>query len=287
MTNKQSDNKVSMSNITFIFFALNEEKRVEYVIRNCVEYGRVLILDGGSTDNTESIAKKYRADFVRRPLTKSKITENKEIYEFIKKNTTADWIFWGFCDNLMPNTLLEKLLELSKQSNIKYVNIPMYTYLWGKTENPAEISCPPRFFMKDCVDFTDNHIHGMGKFLGKETERLVLPMKDRYAIRHFSLYDINKYVSAHMTYANIEATERFNSGKKFSFLRMTISMSRYFFIYYRNGYKNGRVGFMTALSYSFFRFMMFFRLYELENNLTLGAIESNYAKEKEKMINNK
>jgi glycosyltransferase involved in cell wall biosynthesis len=273
-----------MSNITFIFFAYNEEKRIEYIVRNCVRYGRVLILDGGSSDNTETLAQKNGADWIRRPETKNVITENQEMYDFIKKNVTTDWIFWGFCDNLMPNSLLEKLVELSKQNSIKYVNIPMYTYLWGQTDHPAEKSRSPRFFMKNQIDFTDNHIHGMGKFLGKKEEILVLPMKDEYAIRHFSLYDIRKYIQSHTVYAEIEASERFRNGKKYSMFRMLISMTRYFVIYYKNGYRNGRGGFMTALSYSFFRFTMFFRLYELENDLTLDKIESLYAKEKEKLI---
>ena len=41
---------------------------------------------------------------------------------------------------------------------------------------------------------------------------------------------------------------------------------------------------MIALLYSFFQFMIFFRLYELEKNLSIESIEDSYAKEKEKMI---
>ena len=273
-----------MKNITFVVFAYNEEKRIEHIIKNCIKYGKVLILDGGSTDKTREFSKKEGATFILRPNFESKIAESQEMYDFIKKNVDTDWIFWNFCDNLMSNFLLGKLVEMSKQKKIKYVILPLYTYLWGNTKNPAEKARSPRFFMKDYIDFTNNHIHGMGKFLGSKEEVLTLPMREKYAIKHFSLYNLNKFIPSHLNYANIEAEERFMDGKKFSILRMIISMIRYFINYYKNGYKNGKLGFMTALSYSFFRFMMFFRLYELENNLTLDKIEEEYIKEKDKII---
>ena len=273
-----------MKNITFIFFAYNEEKRIGYVIKNCIKYGKVLILDGGSNDKTKEISEKEGASFILRPKCSDPIAENQEMYEFIKKNVDTEWIFWGFCDNLMGNSLLEKLVELSKQNKIKYVVFPLYTYLWGNTDKPAIKAKSPRFFMKNYVDFTNNHIHGMGNFLGKKEEILKLSMKEKNSVKHFSTYDLKKFISSHLNYAEIEALEKFKSGEKFSFWKMTTSMTKFFLYWYKDGYKNGTFGFMIALLYSFFQFMIFFRLYELEKNLSIESIEDSYAKEKEKMI---
>ncbi len=272
-----------MKNITFIFFAYNEEKRIESVVKNCINYGKVLILDGGSSDSTEAISTRNGARFVVRPKMASKIAESQEMYDFIKEQVDTDWIFWGFCDNLMPKSALEKFVELSKQNKIKYVVSPMYTYLWGKNKNPAIKTMTPRFFMKDYMDFTGNKIHGMGKFLGKEDEELRLPMIDEYAIRHFSLYDLNKFISAHLNYAEIEALDRFESGRKFGFFVMTKSILKEFVYWYKDGYKNKLLGLMVAIMYCFFRFMVFFRLYEIENGLTLETMGNDYLKEGEKL----
>ena len=120
-----------MSNITFVIFTYNEEKRIGYVVRNFVKYGEVLVLDDGSSDKTEEIVKKIGGKFILKPLgIKNKIVETQPVYDYIKKLIKTGWIFWGFADNLMPKTLLEKLVEISQQTKIKYVKIPIYTYLW-------------------------------------------------------------------------------------------------------------------------------------------------------------
>ena len=276
-----------MNNITFVIFTYNEEKRIKYVLRNFVKYGEVLVLDDGSTDRTKEIVKRLGGKFISRPIkTKQYITESQIMYNFIKQLVKTDWIFWGFTDNLMPKSLLEKLVEISQQTKIKYVNIPLYTYLWGYTKEPIQEGCSPRFFMKDYVDFSGNKIHGMGKFLGDKNEVLTLPNRKEYAIRHYSTFDLRKFVLAHLKYAEKEAHERHKEGQRFSLFRTLGSMVRYFILYNKNVLKIGKLSILVGLTYAFFRFMMFFRAYELENNITLESMEKKYSKAKEKLLKN-
>ncbi|KKQ40660.1 MAG: Glycosyl transferase, group 2 family protein [Candidatus Magasanikbacteria bacterium GW2011_GWA2_37_8] len=272
------------TNITFLIFTYNEEKRIGFVIRNLIKYGEVLVLDDGSTDKTKEITEKLGGRFVVRPKLKIYYAENQEMFNFIKPLVNTDWVFWGYTDNFMPKSLLDKLVEITKSDIYKYVFLPINTYNLGKTDYPMEKGYSPRFFMKDYVDFSDNYVHGIGRFVGSADEVLKLPMEEKYSIRHFSVYDIKKFVTNHMRIADIEANERFVVKKRFSIFRMLVSMLRYFYIYYRNGYKNGSVGLISALSMSFFRFMMFARLYEIENNITIDSIENQYIIKKEEII---
>lgn len=274
---------MSSKNITFIVFTYNEEKRLCYVIRNFIKYGEILVVDGGSTDKTEELARKMGAKFIIRPETPP-FAETQEMYNLIKPHIKTDWVFWGYVDNLMPKTLLEKLTEISQQNKIKYVKIPIYTYLWGYTKYPVEKGYSPRFFMKDYIDFSDNKIHGMGKFLGNKDEILILPNKKEYAIYHYSTYDLEKFIMNHLRYAKEEAKQRYEEGQKFSLFRTLGSMARYFILYNKNILKIGKLSILVGLSYSFFRFMNFFKLYELENNINLDSIEKNYSEEKEKLL---
>ena len=273
---------MSRSNITFIVFTHNEEKRIGHIIRNFIKYGDVLLLDDGSADRTKEIAEKMGAKIVLRP--KVKLAEDKEMHDFIKQIIKTDWIFWGFSDNLLPKRLLERMAEVSRQSKIKYVQMPIYTYLWGDIKNVMQKGYSPRFFMIDHVDFTDNRMHGMGKFLGTKDEIMVLPSKKECAIYHYSSYNLKKFILSHLTYAEIEAQGRFQDGRRFNFLRMLISMARYFYIYIKSGFRSGALGFLVAMSYSFFRFMMFFQLYELEHGITIEDVEKNYSKSKEELL---
>lgn len=282
------------SNIAFILFTFNEEKRIEYPVRNFVKYGEVIVLDGGSTDRTGEIAQKYGAKFLLRPkidvagMEGSKggvaLGETKEMLDFVLANTDKKWLFWQYVDDLAPRTLLDKLTEISRQDKYKQAIIPLYTYLWGKTVHPAIKSSVGCFFQRDAVDFTNNKIHGMGRFLGKKEEILRLPMRDDYAIRHFSLYNLNKFATSHLAYAEAEAAQKYAAGKKYSILKMFGAMARYFWLFYKDNWKNGAVGFMQALAYSYFRLLTYFSLYEKENGITLEKIEEQYVVEKKCIV---
>ncbi len=273
-----------MGNISFILFSFNEEKRIEHVVRNLLPYGEVILLDGGSTDQTQSIAERWGAKFVTRPKSEKVYVETQEMLEFAKSVAKGTWFFWSYVDNLLPATLLDKLEEISKQDTYKYVYVPIFTYLWGEVKHPiikASYSC---FFRHDAVDFSKNQIHGMGAFTGKPEEILHLPMKLEYAIRHFSLYDVQKFVTGHARYGAAEAEQRYQHGKRFSVVYLFGSMAHYFWLFYKRGFKAGVKGLYIALLYAFFRLIVSVRLYELEHNLNLETIEAAFAEEKKKLV---
>ena len=271
------------SNITFFIFAFNEEKRIEYVIRNFIQYGDVIIMDGGSTDRTQEIAEGLGALFLRRPIYKTVESETEENLDFMRNAMKTDWIYWGFVDNIAPKTLVEKMVEISLQDKFKMVIIPLFTYLWGNTKNFVHKGGTPFLFHKDFLTFKDNYIHGMGKFLGTEEQKLILPRTEEYALHHFSTYTITKFVKGHLNYAEVEAKDKQRLGKKFSSLRMLAAMIRYCWIF-RRSLAHFRLGLITMFCYAFSRFMVYARLYELENDITLESVEHNYSIAKEKML---
>lgn len=270
--------------ISFVVFTYNEEKRIKNVIENLINYGEVLILDDGSTDNTKKISEELGVKYFVRPKTGQHNVENQETFDFIKSVAENDWIFWGFADYILPKQLLEKMVEISFQDIKKYVYIPIYTYLLGVTNKLMSKGCYPNFFRNEVVDFSNNHIHGMGKYLGKQDEIIYLQDKEENAIRHFSLYNLDKFIGNHWRYAQIEALQKFEAGKKFSLVYMLGAMLRYFVMYYKHGYKCGVRGLIIALEYTFFRFTVYVRLYEIENGITLESIENQYKKEKIKLL---
>ena len=273
-----------MSNITFVLFTKNEEGRIGFPLKNFSGYGDIIILDGGSSDKTKEITEQAGAKFFTRPNILSPNVENTENFEFIKKHITTDWIYWGYVDNIVPRTLLEKMIELSKQTTYKKINIPLYTYLWGNTEHYAHKSYAPFLFHKEYITFDNNHIHGLGKFLGKKNEVLFLPNTEEYAIKHFSTYDVQKFIQGHLRYAEAEAEEKYTNGVKFSAVKMLASIVRYAWIYGKYSYKNGILGLIIILNYAAFRIMAYTKLYELNNKISKESIEAKYSLVKEKML---
>lgn len=273
-----------MSNITFAIFAYNEEKRISYAIRNLKAYGDVVVLDGGSTDKTKEVAESLGAHFFLRPETTKPYVESKENFAFLKNIVKTDWIYLGYVDNLLPKKLLEELVRISHQDKIKMVYAPLYTHLWGDTDHYVQKSGIPVLFHKNYISFDNARIHSMGDFTGTKSEQLILPNREEYAVKHFSVYDMRKFVMGHMRYAEIEAEEKFAQGKKFGTFRMLAAMGRYMWIYGKESWKNGTLGLITVLHYAFFRFMAYTKLYELEHGITLEQIEKKYQIKKEKML---
>lgn len=272
-----------MKNTTFILFTYNEEKRIEYAIKNFINYGPVLILDGGSTDKTQAIAESLGAIFLTRPATDIPFVENQPNLDFIRQNISTDYVYWGFVDNIAPLQLVEKLTEIAEEAKYKRVHIPMWTYLWGETSYPAQFSHIPAFFHKDSIDFKDNTIHKFGKFLGSPEQDLTLPAKAELTLRHFSTYNAEKFVYGYMRYANTEAKQKFIKGEKFSVIKLLAAMLRYCWIY-RRSLRNPRLGILIILNMAFGRLMTYTRLYEYENDLTIDSIEDSYSKRKEQIL---
>lgn len=271
-----------MGNISFVVFTKNEENRIGYIVRNFIKYGEVLVFDDSSGDNTQIVAEELGAKFITRPGGIQ--PDSEEIYTFVKKYVKNNWVFWTCADFMLSVDLLNKLSEISLQNKFKYVFIPIYTYLFGDTKYPAHKGMVPRFFRKDYLDFSNNYLHGLGRFTGLKDEILKLPMQKKYAIHHYSLYDVDKFVSKHLYYAGIEAQEKFSRGKKFSVFLMLGAMVRYFVLFYKYSFKNGVKGLITAIAYSYFRFMVYARLYEIENGVNLEFMEAEFIKSKEKIL---
>ncbi len=270
-------------NISFVIFTYNEEQRIEYVIKNFINYGDVLVMDYGSTDRTKEIAEQCGATYILRPKMEGHI-ENEKMLAFVEEQVKTDWIYWGHADQMMPKQLLDKLAELSKQDRYKYVYLPFHTYLFGDVEHVMLKGSYPIFFRKGFVDFSTNKMHGLGRFTGESDEVLWLLDSKEYAVRHYSLYDVNKFVAGHLKYANMEAQQKFEDGKKFSVYRLIGGMVRYFFMYYKLAWRSGIRGLIASLLNAFFRGMVYMRLYELEHDITLESIETQFREDKIKLL---
>lgn len=269
--------------ISFVLFAYNEEKRIAYAVRNFIKYGPVLILDGGSTDRTKEIAMSLGATFLKRPASNRAAVETKENLDFIKAHITNDWIYWGYCDNIAPKTLVEEMIRVASENRFKKVQIPLYTYLWGETDYVSQKSHLAALFHKDYVDFENNPIHGFGNFLGQEKEVLTLPHTSVFALRHFSTYNASKYVAGFMRYGEEEARQKFERGERFSIIKLFAAMVRFMWIY-RRSLRSPRLGLLIMLNMAFGRLMTYTRLYEYQHDITLSSIEEAYAKQKETIL---
>lgn len=281
----KSSRKGEKTNITFLIFAFNEEKRIEYPVKNFLPYGDVLVLDNLSTDKTTETAKKLGARVNRFRRDGKPFAERPEIVNRIYKDVKTDWVFWGMVDEMVPKICLELYRKIAAEGKYKVVVQKKKTLMFDDKSEFLPCDITVNFFRKDSIDFRNNKIHQTGRFADhvKPGEVLYLPPIDEYSVYHFSNYvtenlltNFNIYTTEHARYISANNLE----------LRIIIEPIITFFTHYIWGGAiwHGIRGIIVSLQYTYYSFIVLTKAYELKYNINLDSQEQNYARGKKELL---
>lgn len=117
------------TNLTFVLFAYNEEKRIAYPIRNFIKYGKVIIIDNASTDRTREIAESLGAKVYE--YKNNGYVETPEELEFVKSKVDTEYMTWSFTDHMWPKKLLEKVVEITQEGEHDGITAVQKNYHYG------------------------------------------------------------------------------------------------------------------------------------------------------------
>lgn len=275
--------KKKKSNITFLIFAYNEEKRIEYPIRCFLPYGEVIVVDNFSSDNTCAVAKKCGARVIQ--YKNQGWVETEKEADFVFKHVKTDWVFWGFADEIVPKTCLDLYRAISRQLRYKIVIQKKKTLLFDPKSEFLACDVTVNFFRKDSIDFSNNIIHQTGKFAShvKPSEILYLPPIDEYSVYHFSGYTTESIVSNFNIYSTIDAKSI--SSHHLSIKLIIDPIITFFLTYlYRGAYKHGIKGFIVSMQFMFYTFLSLAKAYELHNNIDPKSIEKKFIESKNLLL---
>lgn len=267
--------------ITFLLFTYNEARRVEYVLRCFQPFGKIVVMDNHSSDETVAIARRYGAKVYDHDH--PGYVEEERVAANALAKVTTEWVYWAFCDEILPKELLRRMQEIAAEDRYKLVNIHRKNLHYGMENlNFDSGGYSPRFFRIGTVDFTGNPIHGMGRFVGSPEEKLELTKEDAYSIYHCSTYNLRKFEMAHSAYSDVEAA----TVERFSPATLILGPLKWFLKYYfkHGGWRGGWAGFIMVMQYAFFHFNVQAKVWERSNNVTLESIELKYDVIKEKLI---
>lgn len=279
---KLSD-KLTKSNITFIIFTYNEEKRIEYPIKCFLPYGQVLVVDNFSDDKTVGISQKAGAEVIR--YKNDGWVETKKEVDFIYKHVKTDWVFWGFADEMMSKTCLDLYKKISLESKYKIVIQKRKTLFYDSNSEFVPCYVSINFFRKDAIDFSNNTIHQIGKFIShvKSSEVLYLPPIDEYSVYHFSRYNTESIIRNFNSYSSVHAQ---STSTKFIGLKIIfIPIYSFFFNYlFFGSFKYGLRGLIVSIQFAIYSFLTLTKAYEKSQNITLDSIEKKFVSGKEKIL---
>jgi glycosyltransferase involved in cell wall biosynthesis len=267
--------------ITFLLFTYNEARRIEYVLRCFQPFGKIVVMDNHSTDDTAAIARRYGAEVYEHDH--PGYVEEERVAANALSKVTTDWVYWAFCDEILPKPLLIKLQQIAEEDQYRLVNIHRKNLHYGLEQITFDSGGrTPRFFRKGFVDFSNNPIHGMGRFTGTPDQIHNLPIDDDYSIYHCSTYNLRKFEIAHSAYSSVEA----EMVEGFSPISLLWGPVKWFLKHYvkKGGWRGGWGSFILVMQYCFFYFNVQAKAWEKAQGITLESIENKYDLIKERLI---
>ena len=122
-----------MEDVTVLILTKNEEVNLPDCLESIEKFAkRIVIVDSGSTDNTEQIAKKFNADFYYHPFENYAKQFN---WGIDSTNITTKWTFRLDADERLTSKLCEELSNIIKEhdkDNVNGVVMEASLYFMGK-----------------------------------------------------------------------------------------------------------------------------------------------------------
>jgi glycosyltransferase involved in cell wall biosynthesis len=248
-----------MQKISVVIICKNEEDEIGRCLQNL--HGitdDIVVLDNGSTDDTKNIVRKAGVRLVEDSWEGFGKTKNK-VTQLAKYN----WILNLDADESIDEELKKSLLNLSLANDnevfeIKFKNFFGNKYLrFGEWGGDKHI----RLFNRNKISWTEAIVH----------ESLSLPPGTRIKklkgfVLHYTIKDVAEFAGKMLRYALLNAEKYAEQGKKSSWLNVYLAPVFSFLKYYifKLGFLDGWAGFMCARMTSYYTFIKYARLLELQ-----------------------
>lgn len=184
----------------------NEENNLDSCLSSITDIAdEIVVVDGGSTDRTVAIAKKFTKKIIR--------TDNPPIFHINKQKAldacTGDWILQLDADEVIPVGLKKEILTAIKTGGVNGYYIPRKNYFWGR-------------WMKKGGQYPDYVIRlvrrGFARFPSKTVhEQIEVDGKVGYLrepMEHYSYRTKEDYWRKADAYTTLTATEMKKKGLK-------------------------------------------------------------------------
>lgn len=248
--------KISVAMITF-----NEEKILRKTLESIKELAdEIVIVDSGSTDSTEAIAKEFGAKFHTESWKGYGPQRNSAI-----EKCEGTWILNIDADEEISEELKRKIKEIVANEDDKkeVYKINRLSVCFGKELKHGGwgTSYAIRLFKKGSGKFNDNMVHE-----AFETDKEIYKIKED--ILHHSYLTMEDYFNRFNRYTTEGAKDYYKKGKKASVFDIVINpLYKFLRMYiFRLGFLDGVEGFVIASTSSLYSMVKYFKLREMYKN---------------------
>ncbi|BBB32135.1 glycosyl transferase family 2 [Thermotomaculum hydrothermale] len=248
--------------ISGVIITRNEEKHIFDAVKNLFEVcDEVVVVDSGSTDKTEELAKKAGAKFIF-----NEWPGYVEQRNFCHKVTENNWLLVLDADERLSKPLIKEIKKLKENGfdeNIRGFEFLRNLYFLGKPFKNNRFNCEKkiRLYHKDYGKWEGGRVHENIKINGK-VKRI------NKFIDHYPYPSIEFAVEKLNNYAYLKAYDKFDRGKKTNLLDLNLKI---FFTFLKKyildgKFLKGSAGFILAKIETNYTFLKYAKLYELNKN---------------------
>ena len=245
--------------LSVYIITLNEEKRLERTLKAvCQVADEIIVVDSGSRDKTEEIAKKYNCKFMY-----NKWISYCEQKHFAQEQCSNDYVLMVDADEVLSSKLIDEINEIKKDFKYNAYSVDITDMILNETK--------PRFLasgIKNVVRLYNKNIADLPKNLMNK-DRVKVPQNEtiyhlKNPMYHYSFLSITDTVAKY----NLHSSELLNTiikeNKHYSLLRLITEFPRQFFKYYfiKRFFVYGTYGFMQAMVCAYFRFLKVAKYFE-------------------------
>ena len=263
-------------NLTVCLPVYNEERRIEYAIKNFMGKFKFLVIDDipASTDRTREICEKFGVEYIQ--INKHGHVEDSYLMNAVWENVKTDYMLWAMCAEYIPDELLSLYAKTANEKNYDVICAPRvsitagkHILVWGNPRKSIIRYFDQRFSKRGSISYVDNIIHQQGKIICKEERILKVPRDIHLMFYQFRDYDASWSEFNHRKYNDINAMQLYQKGERYSFIKMiSISLALFLNDYFLNGaYRQGHLGFMHAYYRFHLHMGIYLRMWDIEHNL--------------------
>ncbi len=248
--------------ITIIIIAGNESEMIVDCLKSAAFSKQIILVAANSTDNTVKNALSINPS-IKIINTQDEYGRNYAKWHNIGlKAATTDWIFYLDADERITTELKEELYTITKNSDKSYYAIPRNNYYLGKRVRYGG-SYPDyvkRLFLRSRLKEWTGILHEEPEVSGEMGYA-------KYPLLHYTHRNLYSMVQKSLIWTDMEAQALYKNNHPpvvwWRFIRMMLTkfMQRLLF---QQMWRDGTVGWISAVYESFDTFIIYARLWELQ-----------------------
>lgn len=242
--------------ISVVIITQDEAERTARAIRSCQPFAdEIVIIDGGSRDNTVQIAEDLGCQVYVNPWPGYAKQRN-----FGADKAASDWVFMLDSDEEVDTTLAAALKAWKHQAAdevyaYKFKRIGNFFDTWLENTSDELI----RFYQKQHIQIKDVIVHEVPDPGDLQVSHLP------GVIWHHGFRSLSDHISRFNQYTDLDAQNLYQSGRKFSLARLFTRPAARFMQKYllQRMCQKGMAGLSVALLWSYYEIMRELKLYEI------------------------